>query len=86
MGSNLDTFLRKKCFLFCFVHVVLLTSLEIMRKKYYSSRFILQGGNIIFKKKMLRVRCSLRKIKEHYMLIFWCKSHGNTVEKAKGSV
>ena len=27
MESNLDSFLRKKCFLFCFVHVVLLISL-----------------------------------------------------------
>ena len=33
MGSKLDSFLRKRCFLFCFVHVVLLTSLEISEKK-----------------------------------------------------
>ena len=48
MGSKLDSFLRKRYFLFCFVHVVLLISLEIMRKNYIS-RFILQGRNIIFK-------------------------------------
>ena len=48
MGSKLDSFLRKRRFLFYFVHVVLLISLEIMRK-IYISRFILQGRNIIFK-------------------------------------
>ena len=36
MGSKLDSFLRKRCFLFCFVHVVLRISLEIMRKKITS--------------------------------------------------
>ena len=36
MGSKLDSFLRKGCFLFCFVHVVLLISLEIMRKNFTS--------------------------------------------------
>ena len=36
MGSKLDTFPRKRCFVFCFVHVVLLMSLEIMRKKITS--------------------------------------------------
>ena len=61
MGSKFDSFLRKSCFLFCFVHIVLLISLEIMRKNYMS-RFILQGRNIILKN-ILRVRCSLRKIK-----------------------
>ena len=40
MGSKLDSFLRKRCLLFCFIHVVLLISLEIMRKKNYISRFI----------------------------------------------
>ena len=39
MGSKLDCFLRKMCFLFSFVHVILLISLEIMRK-IYISRFI----------------------------------------------
>ena len=34
MRSKLDSFLRKRCFLFYFVHVVLLISLEIMRKKF----------------------------------------------------
>ena len=34
-GSKFDSFLIKRCFLFCFVHVVLLISLEIMRKKFY---------------------------------------------------
>ena len=33
MGSKLDSFLRKGFFLFSFVHVVLLISFEIMRKK-----------------------------------------------------
>ena len=61
MGSKLDSFLRKWCFLFCFVLFVLLISLEIMRKNYIS-RFTLQGRNIIFKN-TLHVRCSLRKIK-----------------------
>ena len=56
MGSELDSFLKKRCFLFCFVYVVLLISLEIMRKKNCISRFILQGCNIIFKT-FLRVRC-----------------------------
>ena len=36
MGSKLDSFLRKRRFLICFVHVVLLISLEIMRKKFTS--------------------------------------------------
>ena len=36
MGSKLDSFLRKGCFLFCFVYVVLLISLEILRKKLTS--------------------------------------------------
>ena len=36
MGSKLDRFLRKRCFLFCFVHVVLLISSEIMGKKFTS--------------------------------------------------
>ena len=38
MGSKLDSFLRKRCFLFCFVHFVLLISLDIglMRKKFTS--------------------------------------------------
>ena len=48
MGSKLDSFLRKRCFLRCFFHVVLLISLEIMRKKYIRM-FILQGRNIILK-------------------------------------
>ena len=39
---------------------------------------------ILFKKK-IRVRCRLRKIKYHYMLIFLSESRGNAVEKAKGS-
>ena len=36
MGSKLDSFLRKRRFLFSFVHVLLLISLEIMRKKFTS--------------------------------------------------
>ena len=34
-GSKLDSFLRKRCFLFYFVQVVLLISLEIMRKNLH---------------------------------------------------
>ena len=47
--------------MFLDLHVVLLISLEIMRKMYISW-FILQGRNIILKN-ILYVRCSLRKIK-----------------------
>ena len=61
MGCKLNSFLRKRCFLFSFLHVVLLISLEIMSKNYVSS-FILQVRNINFKN-ILRDRCSLRKIK-----------------------
>ena len=39
-------------------------------KKNYISRFISQECNIIFKT-ILRARCSLRKIKYHFMRIFW---------------
>ena len=35
IGSKHDSFLRKRCSLFCFVYVVLLISLEIMRKKLH---------------------------------------------------
>ena len=54
-------------------------------QKIYISSFISQGRNIIFKN-MLRDRCSLRKIKYYFMIIFWSKIRGNTVRKAKGSV
>ena len=81
MGCKLDSFLRKSCFSFCFVHIVQLISLEIMQK-IYISRFMLQGRNIIFRS-ILRVRCSLRKIKQHLMLIFSSESRGNAVKKAK---
>ena len=36
MGSNLDSFLRKRCFLFCFVHVVLLIIVRDNAKKFTS--------------------------------------------------
>ena len=36
MGSELDSFLKKRYSLFCFVHVVLFMSLKIMRKKITS--------------------------------------------------
>ena len=36
MGSELDSFVRKRRFLLCFVHVVLLISLEMMGKKFTS--------------------------------------------------
>ena len=63
MGSKLDSFLRKRCFFLCFVHVVLFIglSLEIMQKNYIS-RFILQGRNIIFEN-ILRVRCTVSFIR-----------------------
>ena len=52
---------------------VLFTSYSLYRWRYcekiYISRFILQGRNIIFKN-ILRVRCSLRKIRKHFMRIF----------------
>ena len=63
MGSKIDSFLRKWRILISFIHVVLLISLETMRKHVqYISRFIFQGRNIIFKN-ILRVRYSSRKIK-----------------------
>ena len=80
MGSTFDSFLRKRCFLFCFVHVV-----RDFAKKIYISRFILQGRNIIFKN-ILRVRCNLRKINWHFMRIFWSERCGNAVKKAKWSL
>ena len=46
----------------------------------------LSAKGVIFSKNSLLVRCSLRKIKWHYMLIFWSESRGNTVDKAKVSV
>ena len=36
MESELDSFVRKRCFLFCFIPIVLLISLEIMGKKFTS--------------------------------------------------
>ena len=84
MGSKLDSFLRERCFLLCFVHVVLLISLEIMRK-IYISMFILQGRNTIFKN-VLRVRCSLHKIKEHFTLIFRSVTRVSAVKYAMGSL
>ena len=38
MGSKFDSFLRKRCFSFCFVHAVLLISLKIIRKTLYLTR------------------------------------------------
>ena len=84
MGYKLDCFLRKGCFLFCFVHVVLLVSLETS-EKIYISRFILQGRNIIFKN-ILCFRCSLHKMKQHFTLIFRSERPGNAVKKAKESL
>ena len=49
MGSKLYNFLRNGCFLFCFVHVVLLISLEIMRKKFTSIGLSYKGV-ILFSK------------------------------------
>ena len=87
MGSKLDSFLRKRCFLFCFVHdVVLLISLEIMRKIYIGLFILRVPVRNIISKIMLHVRCSLSKIKQHFMLIFWSESRGNTIKKSKGSL
>ena len=61
-GLNLIVFSEKGVNLFCFVHVVLLTSLEIMRKKITSVDLPYKDV-ILFSKNILRVRCSLRKIK-----------------------
>ena len=49
MRSKLDSFLRKKCFFFCFIHVVLLISLEVMRKKCTSVGLSYKGV-ILFSK------------------------------------
>ena len=49
MWSKLDSFLRKRCFLFCFVHVVPRMSLEIMRKKI-TSVGLSCNGVILFSK------------------------------------
>ena len=73
---GLNLIVSSEKILFCFVHVVLLISLEIMRKKNYISRFILQGSNIIFNN-ILDIRCSLRKIKWHFMGIFGSERRGN---------
>ena len=43
------SFLRKRCFLFCFVHVVLLISLEVMRKKCTSVGLSYKGVILFIK-------------------------------------
>ena len=40
IGSKLHSFLRKRCFLFCFVHIVLLILLDIMRKHFYQYGYL----------------------------------------------
>ena len=62
MGSKLDSFLRKGCFFFSFVYVVLLIPLEIMRKKITSVGLSYKDV-LLFSKNILSLRCSLRKIK-----------------------
>ena len=54
-------------------------------KKICISRFILQGRNINFKN-ILRVRCSLRKIRQNFTLIFWSETRGDAVKNAMGSL
>ena len=49
MGYKFYSFLRKRCSLFCFVHVILLISLEIMQKKN-TSVGISYKGVILFSK------------------------------------
>ena len=49
MGSKLGSLLRKRSFLFCFVHVVLLISLEIIRKNITSAGLSYKGV-ILFSK------------------------------------
>ena len=48
-GLNLIVFSEKRCFWFCFVHVVLLISLRDNAKKNYVSRLIFEGV-ILFSK------------------------------------
>ena len=80
MGSK--SFSQKKLFLFRFSSRRGAYIVRDNAKKMYISRYILQGHNIIFKN-ILRVPCSLRKIKQHYMLLFWSESRGNAVKKTK---
>ena len=49
MGSKLDSFLRKRCFLFLFCSRRTAYIVGDNAKQNYISRFILQGPNIIFK-------------------------------------
>ena len=48
MGSKLDSFLRKRRFLFCFVHVLLLILLESAKK--FTSVGLSYKGVILFSK------------------------------------
>ena len=50
MGSKLDSFLRKRCFLFCFVHVVLLTYVVRHNAKKFTSVGLSYKGVILFSK------------------------------------
>ena len=85
MRCKLYSFIRKSCFLFCFVHVVLLISLAIMSKKFTSVGLSYKDV-ILFSKVFLRFRCSLGKIKQNFMRIFRSEHYGNAVKKAKGTL
>ena len=87
MGTKHDSFLSKRCSLFCFIHALLLIG-PIARDnaKKFTSLGLSYKDVILFSKNILPVQCSVRKIKEYYMLIFWSESRGNTVEKAKCSL
>ena len=85
MGPKLDSFLRKGCFLFCFVQVVLLISLDIMRKKITSVGLSYKDV-ILFSKIIYLIDVIYVKLNSTFMIIFGSKSRGNTVEKAKGCV
>ena len=78
-------YVQKKVFLVLFCSRRTAYIVRDNAKKIYIGRFILQGHNIIFKN-ILRVRCSLRKIKKNFMVIFWSERHDNAVKKAKGSL
>ena len=54
--------------------------------KKFTSVGISYMGLILFSKNILRVRCSLRKIKEHFLRIFWSEHCGNAVKRAKWSL
>ena len=67
MGSELASFLRKVCFLFSFVYVILLRSLEIVRKNI-TSVGLSYKEEILFSK--IFYVFHVVYVKSHFMLIF----------------